>query len=99
MNSPDLNRQPAEPFHPPGADAPAARSAPQSEPSQRWWRGITRYQWLVLSIASAGWIFDVFEGQIFNLTRGQMLRDLLGPAATAADVNRWGEIFLGVFLA
>jgi MFS family permease len=25
---------------------------------------VTRYQWLVLAIASAGWIFDVFEGQL-----------------------------------
>ena len=26
------------------------------------------YQWLVLALASAGWVFDVYEGQIFNLT-------------------------------
>ena len=32
---------------------------------QPWYRGITRYQWLVLVIASLGWVFDVFEGQIF----------------------------------
>ena len=31
----------------------------------RWYAGITRYQWLVLLIASLGWVFDVFEGQIF----------------------------------
>lgn len=63
-----------------------------------WWRGVTGYQWLVLIVASAGWIFDVFEGQIFNLTRGQMLADILGDEATPAAINRWGEIFLGVFL-
>ena len=37
-----------------------------------WYAGVTRYQWLVLAIASAGWIFDVFEGQLFNITRQQM---------------------------
>ena len=40
--------------------------------------GVTRYQWLVLVIASAGWMFDAFEGQVFNITRGQMLADLMG---------------------
>src|SRR5689334_15874269 len=43
----------------------------------RWYQGVTAYQWLVLVIASAGWIFDAFEGQIFNITRGQLLGDLL----------------------
>lgn len=68
-------------------------------PDQRWYRGVTRYEWLVLAIASAGWIFDVYEGQIFNLTRGQMLADILGAEATPAAITRWGDIFLAVFLA
>ena len=37
---------------------------------ERWWQGVTRTQWLVLTIASAGWVFDVFEGR-FGLIRGQ----------------------------
>jgi MFS family permease len=53
----------------------------------------------VLIIASAGWIFDAFEGQIFNLTRGAMLAEILGVERNSADVLRWGDIFLGVFLA
>ena len=28
---------------------------------RKWHSGITGYQWLVLAIASAGWIFDVFD--------------------------------------
>jgi len=32
---------------------------------ERWYTGITRYQWLVLVICLVGWMFDVFEGQIF----------------------------------
>ncbi|REK15792.1 MAG: MFS transporter [Planctomycetota bacterium] len=64
-----------------------------------WYAGVTRYEWLVLAIASAGWIFDVFEGQLFNITRGQMLSDLLGTSTPAADeVKRWGDLFLAVFL-
>ena len=34
--------------------------------------------WLL--IASAGWVFDAYEGQIFNLTRNHLLGDLLKSA-------------------
>jgi MFS family permease len=69
---------------------------------------VTRAQWLVLAVASAGWVFDVFEGQIFNITRGQMLDELLGinafsnittGTAVANELKRlWGDRFLAVFL-
>jgi MFS family permease len=64
----------------------------------RWYAGVTRYQWLVLVIASAGWIFDAFEGQVFNITRGQMLADLLGSDASTERVRMWGDTFLAIFL-
>jgi len=70
-----------------------------------WSRGVTRYQWLVLVIASLGWVFDAFEGQLYNITRGEMLPDLLRtadpsltPAAIGALTQAWGERFLGIFL-
>ena len=66
--------------------------------TERWYVGVTRYEWLVLAIASAGWVFDVFEGQLFNITRGQMLADLTGTAVGSDTVNRWGDLFLAVFL-
>jgi len=65
----------------------------------RWYQGVTRYQWLVLVIASAGWIFDAFEGQVFNITRNDLLTDILRAEHNAPEVRRWGDIFLGVFLA
>jgi hypothetical protein len=40
------------------------------------WQGVTRYQWLVLAIASAGWVFDVFEGQIFASCMNEAPTDL-----------------------
>ena len=33
--------------------------------------------WLVLVVASLGWVFDSFEGQLYHITRGDMLPDLL----------------------
>ena len=65
----------------------------------RWYQGVTRYQWLVLVIACAGWIFDAYEGQIFKTTSNVLLADILRTAHDASEVKRWGEIFLGVFLA
>jgi len=65
---------------------------------------LNRYQWLVLAIASAGWVFDTFEGQLFNITRGSMLQELLGGAAASnsaeqtAAVKQAGDMLLGVFL-
>ncbi|HUY87746.1 MAG TPA: MFS transporter [Pirellulales bacterium] len=64
----------------------------------RWYAEVTAYQWLVLAIASAGWIFDVFEGQVFNITRGEMLKELLESSDTSGGVKFWGDIFLAVFL-
>ncbi len=66
--------------------------------NEKWYHGVTRYEWLVLIIACAGWIFDVYEGQIFNLTRNDMLADILGQELGSADVKKYGEWFLGVFL-
>jgi len=64
----------------------------------KWYHGITRYQWLVLIVASLGWVFDAFEGQLYNLTRADMLPDLLHVQANDPLVKIWGERFLGIFL-
>ncbi len=80
---------------PPAAADPA--SPPGDSSAGPWYAGVTRYQWLVLIIASAGWVFDVYEGQIFNITRNDMLLDLLD--GETRDVKRYGDYFLGIFLA
>ncbi len=61
-----------------------------------WYAGITRYQWLVLAIACAGWIFDVFESQTFAITKDQLLPEILAGSGRNAD--NWGEILFAVFL-
>src|SRR5438128_11234280 len=64
----------------------------------RWYQGISRYQWLILAIASAGWVFDVYEGQIFNITRNHLLADILNGIGGEAEIKRIGDRFLGIFL-
>jgi MFS family permease len=68
------------------------------EESRPWFRGLSGYEWFVLAIASAGWIFDIYEGQIFNITRRQLLADVLRVAADDPAVAYYGEVLLGIFL-
>jgi len=46
---------------------------------------ITLYHWLVVIIASAGWLFDCMDQRLFVLARESALRELLGPE-TASEV-------------
>jgi MFS family permease len=62
---------------------------------RRWYSGVTPYQWLVLAIASAGWVFDVYQGQIFNITRHQLLADILKDRGTDAAIKNYGGILFG----
>ena len=64
----------------------------------RWYEGITRYQWLVLVIASLGWVFDVFEGQIFVASMNDAMPQLLGDSATKKLIDSWNNYSLASFL-
>lgn len=65
---------------------------------QPWYSGISRYQWLVLIIASLGWVFDIFEGQIFVASMRDAMPALLGVAADHPSVGRWNDLGFGSFL-
>src|SRR6516225_6480348 len=73
--------------------------SPADETPRPWYRGIARQQWLVVAVAAAGWIFDVYEGQIFNITSDQLLAEILGVSGGDPAIKRYGDFFLGVFLA
>ncbi len=76
-------------------DTPSSSPSTDSEP---WYAHVTRYEWLVLAIASAGWMFDAFEGQLFNITRDQLLADLLRVSRDSPEIQRWGDLMLAIFL-
>ncbi|QDU41299.1 Putative sialic acid transporter [Maioricimonas rarisocia] len=71
---------------------------------RRWYEGITRYQWLVLLIASLGWVFDIFEGQIFvasmNEAMPSLMEQLPGETEEAFTGRRrfYDNIALAAFL-
>jgi MFS family permease len=51
---------------------------------------ITSYHWLVIIIASAGWLFDCMDQRIFALAREPALREILGPNTDIAVIRSWG---------
>ncbi len=63
-----------------------------------WYAGISNYQWLVLVIASLGWVFDIFEGQIFVASMTDAMPQLLDAAPGSASVNTWNNYALASFL-
>jgi MFS family permease len=50
--------------------------------------GVTSYQWLVVIIASAGWLFDCMDQRIFILARESALKELLRGDAPALAVYK-----------
>lgn len=68
------------------------------QPSLRWYEGITGYQWLVLTIASLGWIFDIFEGQYFVASMRDAMPALLGVLPDDPLVSNWNDRAFGSFL-
>lgn len=49
--------------------------------TQKWWQGITRYQWMVLFVAWLGWVFDIMDTALFNFAKVPMLTEMLGGDA------------------
>jgi len=62
----------------------------------RWYEGITSTQWLVLAIASAGWVFDVYEGQLFTIFKTPMLTELAGGEGRSVGFH--ADLALACFL-
>ncbi|GIX02586.1 MAG: hypothetical protein KatS3mg112_1523 [Thermogutta sp.] len=64
---------------------------------EKWYRLLTGYHWFVLIVCTAGWAFDTFDQQLFNLARQPAIRDLLGTA-TPDVVNFYGGLATAVML-
>jgi MFS family permease len=63
-----------------------------------WYEGVSRAHWLVLAVASAGWVFDVFEGQIFGSAMNQALPDLLRGTGLEGQRELFANVSLAAFL-
>src|SRR5215212_6207098 len=67
-----------------------------AERPEPWYTGLKRSQWLVLAIASAGWVFDVYEGQLFTIFKTPMLTELSGGSKASVDLH--ANVALALFL-
>ena len=67
-------------------------------PHMPWYRGLTRYQWTILLVAWLGWVFDIFDTAIFNLTKGDMLKEMMGTEQYALHGARYEGNIQGFFL-
>lgn len=43
-----------------------------------WYRGLTGYHWFVLLVCWMAWFFDTLDQQLFVISRGRAMMDLLG---------------------
>ena len=73
-------------------------SGKNTNENRPWYSGVTSYQWLVLLIASLGWVFDIFEGQIFVASMRDAMPDLLGVTPDHDSVRIWNDRAFGFFL-
>jgi MFS family permease len=76
---------------------PESSSGATIHTPERWYAEITRYQWIVLLIASLGWVFDVFEGQIFVASMQEAMPSL-APGASEGRIALYNNVALGAFL-
>jgi predicted MFS family arabinose efflux permease len=50
---------------------------------------VTPYHWLVVVIASAGWLFDCMDQRLFILARESAMTELLGAGTAAAQIKQY----------
>ena len=61
-----------------------------TQPKQSVFEGVTPYHWLVVIIASAGWLFDCMDQRLFVLARESALKELLaGNAEALAELKKY----------
>ena len=72
--------------------------ASSTSPNEKWYSGINRYQWTVLVIASLGWVFDIFEGQIFVASMREAMPSLVAAGTEASQIAYYNQIALAAFL-
>ena len=66
------------------------------ESSQPWWKALTPYHWFVFAMASAAWLFDCLDQQLFLIARGGAMKALLHAGQ---DPKLFGGYATSVFIA
>ena len=72
-----------------------------SAPTPTGWaslRMLKPYQWFVFIVCCLAWDLDCLDQQLFVLARNPALTTLMGPAADAKEVNKFGGYATAVFM-
>ncbi len=82
--------------------APDLTTSEAGGASLKWYRGVPRYAWIVLTVAVLGWMFDTMDQQLFNLVANVSLLDLLKDRVPEAELQgaatAWRGSLTAVFL-
>ena len=74
----------------------------QESTNQKWHQGVSRYAWLVLAVASLGWVFDSMDQHLYNLVANVSLMELLAKRIPEAQLQSaataWRGAITAVFL-
>ena len=65
---------------------------------RKWYTGVTPYMWLVLVIASLGWVFDIFEGQVYVASMKELMQDLMPKGTLGGTRDYFNNIALASYL-
>lgn len=71
--------------------------APTPTPSARppgWWRQLNRSHWRVFALGSLAWLFDCLDQQMFNLSRGGAVAQLIHDPARVTEYVSYTNSFL-----
>ena len=70
-----------------------------------WYKQLTAYHWFVFIVASAAWLFDCLDQQLFILARNNAIQTLLGSDGGIAfkdvdpsEVKKWGGYATSIFV-
>jgi MFS family permease len=80
-------------------DSPKTSAEP-SAPATGWksLRELNRYHWFVFVVASLAWVLDCMDQQLFTVSRDAAVTELLGSAATPAEVKEKSGYATSIFL-
>lgn len=65
---------------------------------EHFWSEVTGYQWLVLTVAWLGWVFDSMDSTLYAMVLQPALHELLGSGSSTDGIEWYGGVIFSVFL-
>lgn len=87
------------------ASPPVSAPVMAQDSNLPWYKQLTAYHWFVFIVASAAWLFDCLDQQLFILARNNAIQTLLASdggldfkAVDPAKVKEWGGYATSIFV-